>query len=542
MTDHIYGEPGEISKYTGGLAVSDMWDRNASIFPERMAIEDAESSLTWSEAGVWIDRVAIRLLELGIKRGETIVVQLPNSIELHLLRVVCEKAGIRCVPVTGNMRRSEMEYILGKTKAVGVVVPAEHRSFNYVEMIEGLCPDLLALKHLFVVGKTALEGWTRIEDLATRPLGHKYPDDYFEDKRYRGGELSFIGLTSGSTGLPKLLTYSPDVCSGPGKFYMESLRLTVDDKVAAVAPAARGPNLPVYFSAPWAGAGIFMLPWSGPKHALDLIEERNITVACLVPTQLAMMLEEARTKPFDLESMRIWRSAGAFLPPSLMAEVEEKMGGIVLNNYGSMELGNITSVSLDDPFEVRMNTAGKPIYGVEIKITDDDGREMESGKVGEIKARCLFASLGYYQDDQTNREIWGEGGWASIGDLGLVDGRGDLVIVGRKKDVIIRGGQNIYPPEIEALLMKHPKVLDSAVVAMPDPIMGERVCAYVIAAEGETLTFEEMVLFLKEQKIAMFKIPERLELLPKFPMVSDEYKVDKNTLRREVTDKLSRET
>jgi non-ribosomal peptide synthetase component E (peptide arylation enzyme) len=108
--------------------------------------------------------------------------------------------------------------------------------------------------------------------------------------------------------------------------------------------------------------------------------------------------------------------------------------------------------------------------------------------------------------------------------------------------VIIRGGQNIYPPEIEALLMKHPKVLDSAVVAMPDPIMGERVCAYVIAAEGETLTFEEMVLFLKEQKIAMFKIPERLELLPKFPMVSDEYKVDKNTLRREVTDKLSRET
>ncbi|MEE8419623.1 MAG: AMP-binding protein [Dehalococcoidales bacterium] len=541
MSDVLAEERKKIADYTGGVTVSELWDRNASKYPGRTAIEDPDNSLTWAEAGLWIDRLALGLVELGFTRDDTLVVQLPNSIELHLLRVAGEKAGIRVVPVTSNMRRTELEHILGRTEAAGMVVPLEYRGFDFIDMITEIRPGLPGLKHLFVVGEGAPKGTLSIREIAQRPLEKNYPPDYFEKRRYRGGELSLIGHTSGSTGLPKLTMYSPDVCSGSGRHFMESLRLTSDDTVAAIAPAARGPNLPVYFSAPWAASKIFMLPWSGPADALELIQDRKISVACLVPTQLALMVEEAQKRDYDLSPVRVWESAGAYLPPPLMAEVEEKMGGTVLNNYGSMELGNMTSARLDDPHEVRMNTAGKPIYGVEIKIVDDNGVEIKRGQVGEIRARCLCSSLGFYQDEAATREIWDEEGWASMGDLGMIDSRGDLVIVGRVKDMIIRGGQNIYPAEIEALLIEHPKVQDLAVVGMPDPIMGERACVYVVPAEGETLTFEEMTAFLKAKNIAPFKTPERLELIDKFPMVSDDYKVDKKALRQDITSKLDEE-
>ncbi len=541
MADFLAEERKKIAEYTGGVTVSELWDRNAREYSERKAIADPDSALTWAEAGLWIDRLALGLVELGFKRDDTLVVQLPNSIELHLLRVVGEKAGIRIVPVTSNMRRMELEYILGRTEAAGVVVPLQYRGFNFLDMIAEIRPGLPGLKHIFVVGDEAPEGTLSIREMAGRPLEENYPPDYFDKRRYRGGELSLIGHTSGSTGLPKLTMYSPDVCSGSGRHFMESLRLTPDDTVAAIAPAARGPNLPVYFSAPWAASKIFMLPWSGPAAALELIQERKISVACLVPTQLALMVEEVLKGDYDLSSVRVWESAGAYLPPPLMAEVEEKMGGTVLNNYGSMELGNMTSARLDDPHEVRMNTAGKPIYGVQIKIVDDDGIEVARGQVGEIKARCLCSSLGFYRDEQATREIWDEEGWAGMGDLGMIDSRDDLVIVGRKKDMIIRGGQNIYPAELEALLIEHPRVQDLAVVGMPDPKMGERACAYIIPVEGETLTFEEMIAYLKDKNIAPFKLPERLELIDKFPMVSDDYKVDKKTLRQDIARKLDEE-
>ena len=528
----------KITDYTGGLTVSELWDRNAKEYSGRTAIEDPDSALTWAEAALWIDRLALGLVELGFERDDTLVVQLPNSIELHLLRVAGEKAGIRVVPVTSNMRRTELEHILGRTEAAGMVVPLTYRGFNFIDMITEIRPGLPALKHLFVVGDGAPEGAISIREMAGRPLEKNYPADYLEERRYRGGELSLIGHTSGSTGLPKLTMYSPDICSGAGRHFMESLRLTPEDTVAAIAPAARGPNLPVYFSAPWAASKIFMLPWSGPEAALELIQERKITVACLVPTQLALMIEEAQKRKYDLSSIRVWESAGAFLPPPLMAEVEEKMGGTVLNNYGSMELGNMTSARLDDPHEVRMNTAGKPIYGVEIKVLDDEGVEVEKGQVGEIKARCLCASLGFYQDEAATREIWDEQGWASMGDLGMIDSRGDLVIVGRKKDMIIRGGQNIYPVEIENLLLTHPKVSNIALVKMPDPVMGEKACAFVVPKKGGDFTIEEMASFLSEKGIAPYKTPERLEIIDTLPLMADGQKVDKNVLERDIEEKL----
>jgi len=531
----------KILEYTGGITVSELWDCNARERAGRAAIEDLEVNLTWLEAKRWIDRVALGLLELGIKRDDVLVVQLPNCIELHLLRVAGEKAGIRCVPVTSNMRKRELEHILGQTDAVGAVVPWMYRGFNYVDMIHEIRPSLPNFRHIFLIGDKVAEGLFSIRKLAAEPLDEKYPPDYLEKRRYRRDEVSLICHSSGSTGLPKLVQYSPAACSATGKWFSEHLRLSADDVVAAIAPAARGPNLPVYFAAPWAGAKIVMLPWSEAREALKAIEQKKVTVACLVPTQLAMMLEEAQAGHYDLSSVRAWVSAGAYFPPPLMAEVEKKMGGTVLNYYGSMELGAVTSSALNDPDEVRLTTAGRPTFGTEVKIVDDEGQEVENGIEGEIMARGLCSSSGFYKDEKATKQVWNENGWAATGDMGLIDEGGNLVIVGRKKDVIIRGGQNIYPAEIEALLIDHPKVQDVAVVSMPDPVMGERVCAYVVSVKGEKLAFAEMISFLRQKNIASFKLPERLELMEKFPTVADGYKVDKKALRQDIAEKLSKQ-
>jgi non-ribosomal peptide synthetase component E (peptide arylation enzyme) len=255
-----------------------------------------------------------------------------------------------------------------------------------------------------------------------------------------------------------------------------------------------------------------------------------------------MMLEQAQAKHYDLGSVRAWVSAGAYFPPPLIAEVEKKMGGTVMNFYGSMELGAVTSARLDDPDEIRMTTAGGPAFGAEVKIVDDDGKEVEKRVAGEIVAKSLCSSSGFYQDEKATWEVWDEEGWVATGDIGVIDERGNLVIVGRKKDMIIRGGQNIYPAEIESLLIGHPKVQDVAVVAMPDAVMGEKACAYVVPTKGQTFTFAEMASFLKQKNIASFKIPERLELIDTFPTVADGYKVDKKVLRQDIARKLGKET
>jgi non-ribosomal peptide synthetase component E (peptide arylation enzyme) len=197
-------------------------------------------------------------------------------------------------------------------------------------------------------------------------------------------------------------------------------------------------------------------------------------------------------------------------------------------------------VSLKDPPEVRHFTVGKPRGGDEMKIVDANGKELPKGEVGEVIVRGPSTASGYYKDAVATREAWKDG-WFRMGDLGKIDEQGNLIIVGRKKYMIIRGGQNIYPTEIESVLLKNPKVLDVAIVKMPDRIMGEKACAYVVPKTGEQFTFEEMVSFLKNKRMTPYKIPERLELIDKLPMVAQDLKIDIETLEKDISLKLKAE-
>lgn len=532
-----YYESGEWDTAT----MSHIWDSNAMQYPRKEAIEDLSQVLTWEEAKTWIDRVALGLVELGINRDETVVVQLPNCVELHLLRVACEKAGIICIPAVTTMREREMQHILNHTEAAAIVIPLEFRGFNYADMVQRIHPQLPKLRHVLIAGDEVGDLGISINEIVAKPLEEKYASDYLERRRYRAEEVCIVFHTSGSTGFPKFVEYPAAACVGVGKYFAELLRITSNDIVAAIAPAARGPNLSVYYAAPRVAAKIVMVPWLGPKEALKIIEQKRVTVACLVPTQLAKMLQEADNRRYDLSSIRIWLTTGSALPVSVAKAVETRMGGVVINQYGAVDFGAMAMPLPEDDFVTRTCTVGKPRFDANVKIVDDTGREVAQGSVGEIMGKGPCCSSGYYKDPMTTKEAWNKGGWYATGDLGKFDEQGNLVIVGRKKDMIIRGGQNIIPSEIENLLITHPKIQDVAIVAMPDPIMVEKACAYIIPKSNETVTLEEVTSFLKQKNVASFKLPERLEIVDQFPMIADGQKIDKKALALDIAKKLERE-
>ncbi len=525
--------------YWDGTTISGFWDRNAQLYPDGEAIADAQNRLTWSQANGWIDRLALGFLERGIGKDDIIASQLPNCIELCLIRVACEKAGILFLPAPPNLRRNEMEFILRENAVKAIVIPEVVRGVDYFAGIQEIRPALPKLKQVFVVGDRAPEGAVSLKELLQQPLAGRYPPGYPEQTTCPSTEVFLLLPTTGSTGFPKLVEYPMccRICSNRGQ--ITTFNLTRNDIIAILGPAPGGPNNIAYLTAPEVGAKVVMIDHFSPEGAFKLIEEEKVTFAGVVPAQLAMMLEHPRFQAYDLSSVRYWYSVGASLPGKVGVDVEEKMGGTVVIGYGLSDWGGMTLTPPELPREIRFAPSGKPIEGTEVKIVDDSGREAPRGETGEVWGSGPCCVSGYYNDPEAIRQAWTEDGWFRTGDLGKIDERGNLAIVGRKKDMIIRGGQNIYPVEIENLLMAHPKVANVAVVKMPDPgVMGERACACVVVRPGLDFTFDEMISFLREKDIASFKLPERLEIVDALPMVGGGQKVDKKALEKDIAEKL----
>lgn len=520
----------------------DLWAKNARDFPDREALVDSKFRLTWSEAKIWIDRLALGLLDLGLKRDDMLVVQVPTGVEHTLLRVACEKAGVLCLPALRNLRHKEMEYILNFTEAIGIVIPFEYRNFNYYQMIQDLRPKLSRLKHVIIAGDEIPDGALSFKEMIERPAEEEYLQDALKETGLRSTETSLILHTTGTTGLPKFVEYAACHRIWQWKRNSEYLGLNRNEVFGLITPHCGGIALPAFFGAPLVGAKLAVLQSPDIEDAFRLIERERVTFACAVPTQLAMMADHPRRDRYDLSSLRLWWCTGAPLPYEVGVKTEARVGGTIVTLFGATDWGGEVVNGPEVPQEIRLRTVGKPVDGGEIRIVDDEGREVPKGQVGEIQGRGPTCVSGYYKDLESTMEVWTEEGWYRTGDLGRLDGDGRLVIAGRKKDMIIRGGMNIYPVEIENILRKHPKVSDVAIVGMPDPLMGQRACAFIVPKTGHMITFEEMISFLRENKVSSYKLPERLELLEELPTVSGEgQKVDKKRMTAIVTEKLRAE-
>jgi non-ribosomal peptide synthetase component E (peptide arylation enzyme) len=527
--------------YWNKTTLADVWDQNAQKYPDDEAVVDSKTRLTWAQAKLWIDRLALGFLELGFKKDDLLVLQLQNSVELTLLRVAAEKAGLLCLPVLRTLRHAEMEYILKYAEAVGIVILWEFRGFNYIDMLREIRPRLpKSLKYIFVAGDKVPEEAISIKEMVAKPLEKKYPPDYLQDKKMPWNEFSIVAHTSGSTGFPKFVEYPIASTMRLGIDTVEAYNLTHSDIVAALSPAAFGPSVIAHVCAPIAGAKIVMEEHFEPEEALQIIEREKVTAIGVVPTQLTMMTSHPNFSKYDISSLRLIRCTGAPLAYHVGVNVEEKMKAKIVQCYGAVDFSTICGSAFTDSQEVRLLTTGRPYIGGEVKLMDDSGKEVPLGEVGEVWARGPHGVSGYFKDPETTKKIW-EGGWYRTGDLGKFRPDGTLMVVGRKKDMIIRGGQNIYPAEIEALLLTHPRVAMAAVVGMPDELMGERACAFIVPKKGQSMTTEEMTSFLKTKGIAPFKIPERLEVVDRLPWVADGQKVDKKVLAKQIAEKVAAE-
>ncbi len=524
---------------------TDFWLSNAKTRPDKDALVDSSMRITWGEAAKIMDRFALAWIEMGLNKDDRVILQAPNCAYGFLARIACERAGLINITVMPYLRHKELTHIIQKIDPRAIIIPGIYRKFNYLEMIEELKKEYPNLKYTFLLDSTIKGPYPQdvhsLIDVAKEPWEKKIDPKVLESRRFHAtGDVGALTSTSGTTGVPKIVEWplAPRVMTS--KCRVEIWKLTGDDTAMAVAPFAGGAaGTLTYFAAPLVGCKIVLLEEFTPEGALEMIQREKVTCIGVVPTHIIRMLECDLSK-YDLSSLRFIRSAGGYLPPKVAMEAEERLGGKITSDLGTQDVGSVSGCSIDDPGDVRRRTVGKPLRGNQIKLLDESGKEVLPGDPGILYMRGPHSPAGYWRDPETTGEVFDDNNWTTTGDIVALE-EGRIWIMGRQKDVIIRGGQNIYPAEIEGLLNEHHKVASIAIVAMPDPQFVERACAYVVPKAREVFTFEDMVTFLKSKKLAMYKLPERLEIIDAMPTVGDSGKVDKKILKKDIEEKVAAE-
>jgi non-ribosomal peptide synthetase component E (peptide arylation enzyme) len=519
--------------YWTGETTAELWDRNAKLFGNEEALVDSRKRLTWLQIKQRSDRMAMTLLDMGFQRDEIIFLLVPNCVESYIVRLACEKAAILCLTALTGIRDREIEYILRNYGVKGIVVQEQFRGFDYNQAIHSMMSGLPDLKYIFFIGDRIPPNGISIEEMCHKPAGDLHR---LEETRFKMDEVAIIALTSGTTGMPKVAEHPVAARIALGDSYHKKLDLKKGDIILNVINAVAGLGAPICYSSVREGVKTVMMEIWNAKEALKVIEKERSSVLLTTPAQLAMLLQEGDLEKCDTSSLRVVNCGTSPLSYEIAKAGEAKLKVPVLNAYGSFDGGGTSGTAVYDKEETRLHTTGQPHHGNEVVIIDEAGNEVARGEEGELIFRGPCTCSGYYKDIERTIGMWGtlgKDGWFRTGDLAKLDEENNIILTGRKKEVIIRGGQNIYPPEIEGLLFMHPKVKHVAVVPMPDLIMGEKACAFVVTKDKEELTFADMTAFLMEKKIAKYKLPERLEIRESLPL-RDEQKVAKNSLIEEI--------
>ena len=510
----------------------DYWDRNARSRPDQTALADGRAAYTWSAGARAIDAIAAGLVAAGVPRDGVLLVQAANSALFVLFRLACEKAGVIPAFLHAGFRRSEIEAVARKVHPVGAVITAGGK-VDVLPLYESL-RSALNLRYLFTLepNTAGLPAIARLADTMTMAT---MANADFALRRIRPYEMSGIVTSSGTTGPPKCIEYSCWPRLASGRVYIDRLKITESDVVLTCIPFYTGGGDMQFHTTPQIGAKFIVPPQFAPDATCALIEREAVTGAVMVPTMIARVAGLANLGDYDFSSLRWVVSGGGMLPYDVGARFEDATGARIVQGYGLMDYGALASHAIDDPREMRLRSNGRLMPGTEFRVLDEAGRALPPGATGEIHARGPHCNGGYIGDPDGTRAAWRDG-FFHTGDIGRLTQDGTVLLEGRSKDIIIRGGQNISAPEVETILCRHPAVADAALVRMPDREMGERACAFVVLRPGASLDFAEMVAFMKSQEVATYKIPERLEIASDFPMTAAGNKVDKRALETRLRD------
>ena len=509
-------------------------------YAERIAFIDRDARVTYSEVDDVSDRLALNLLDAGLAPLDRVVVQLPNVAEFVYLYFALQKIG--CIPIAAlaTHRFLEVSQFAKLSGAVACVTPDRHGDFDFTEMIRRVRKEAPSVKLGIVLGE-APAGFLSLADLVSREP-KKRPED-LRAVKIDPTDPAIFQLSGGTTGVPKLIPRTHNDYAYNSRLATEVCAVTRDSVLLLALPIAHNlplacPGLQGYMLQ---GGKVVLSASTKPEDLFALIERHRITHVKVVPALLIRLINDPAIGKYDLSSLRVIQSGGQRMQPEVRARTKELIPSVTVQENFGMSEGMLFFVRLDDPEDVRMDTCGRPLSpDDEVRLVDEEGREVPRGEVGELTCRGPYTLRGYFSVPEYDARQFTPEGFYRSGDLMRLHPSGNYVVEGRKKDLINRGGEKISAEEIENLILSHPAVQNIACVAMPDPSLGEKMCACVITKKGRSLSLKELVEFLKEREIAKFKLPERLEILSDFP-VSTFGKVSKKALVEMVTAKLERE-
>lgn len=493
----------------------------AQALPDGLAliVPDQAVRWTWPQLAGRADALATGLLRLGLRPGDRLGIWAPNCWEWVVTQFATARIGIILVNINPAYRVAEVEYALNKVGCRALICAPRYKSSDYVGMLRELgCERLPQLEFMVSLGAEPFEGFIPFGSLLDEPDADAIAAI---DDRLDPNDPINIQFTSGTTGSPKGATLSHRNIINNGLFVGAQIGLTPDDRLCIPVPLYHCFGMVMGNLACLNHGAAMVYPSEGfdPLAVLRTVESERCTALYGVPTMFVQILNHPDFASFDLSSLRTGIMAGAPCPEVLMKDVIERMHmREVTIAYGMTETSPVSlHTSRDDPFEERVATVGKVQPHLEVKIVDADGNVVPHGVAGEICTRGYSVMLGYWNDSERTAEAIDSEGWMHTGDVGTMDEAGYFRITGRIKDMLIRGGENIYPREIEEFLLRHPGIADVHVVGVPDDRFGEEVCACVITKSGEALEAEEVRAFCRGQ-IAHYKIPRYVFFPDELPM------------------------
>ncbi|EJZ0857119.1 medium-chain fatty-acid--CoA ligase [Escherichia coli] len=521
----------------GDASLADYWQQTARAMPDKIAVVDNHgASYTYSALDHAASCLANWMLAKGIESGDRIAFQLPGWCEFTVIYLACLKIGAVSVPLLPSWREAELVWVLNKCQAKMFFAPTLFKQTRPVDLILPLQNQLPQLQQIVGVDKLApatssLSLSQIIADntpLTTAITTH-------------GDELAAVLFTSGTEGLPKgvMLTHNNILASE--RAYCARLNLIWQEVFMMPAPLGHATGFLHGVTAPFLiGARSVLLDIFTPDACLALLEQQRCTCMLGATPFVYDLLNLLEKQPADLSALRFFLCGGTTIPKKVARECQQR-GIKLLSVYGSTESSPHAVVNLDDPLSRFMHTDGYAAAGVEIKVVDDARKTLPPGCEGEEASRGPNVFMGYFDEPELTARALDEEGWYYSGDLCRMDEAGYIKITGRKKDIIVRGGENISSREVEDILLQHPKIHDACVVAMPDERLGERSCAYVVLkAPHHSLSLEEVVAFFSRKRVAKYKYPEHIVVIEKLPRTASG-KIQKFLLRKDIMRRLTQD-
>jgi len=546
--------------YWLGVPIADVFEQSVRRHAEYEAVIDGGRRVSYGQLGQMVERLALHFAERGIAGGRPVVFQLPNCLESVVAYFACLKTGAIPIASLPAHRHTEIEHLARFTDACAWLIPPEYRRFNYVTMAQELRDGLPAMREVIVTQATSdplrvergglakglPAGMTAFDDLLNDPIERRLAPSSLQRLRPSPDFPAVFQLSGGSTGLPKVIPRTHDD-------YLYNSYLLASNSGYADARRASQPvalvAVPMMHNFPLAGAvqpglltggKVVLAQEPDAELIFELVERERVTWICAVPAMVVNWLNHPQLGRADLSSLKSLAVGGSRLNPEPARRVLNQIGPVLTQVYGMAE-GLCCSTRAGDPEEVIVETQGRPVSEAdEWRIVDEDLRDLPAGELGELIARGPYTIRGYYKADEYNRLGFTADGYFRTGDMVRLHPTGNFVVEGRRKDLINRGGEKIGAEEIENLILTLPAVQNAAVVAMPDPVMGERACAYTVLRPGHQLELKQLVSFLEQQRIARFKLPERLEIVESLPLTAVG-KISKKELRDDIRRKLEAE-